>query len=317
MCLMKKLAIAATISVGLIGLSACSNEDPEVVVETAQGNITKEAFYEELKDTAGEATLQQMVLTTILESKYEIDEDLVEEQFNTYKEQYGDMFEMLLQQQGIASEEAFREQLRMQLLQQEALTEDIEVTEEEIEAQYERMTTEVEASHILVEDETLANELYERVMDGEDFAALAEEYSTDSGSAVEGGSVGYFSRGQMVPAFEETAYNLEIGDISEPVQSDYGYHIIHVTDVRDVEGDVEALEDVRDQLEREIASTKIDDTKAQETFRRLFEEADIDVQIEQFEDIFAFEDIEDVAEDATNGTTDEQTEESTEDTTEE
>ncbi|GEM02546.1 foldase protein PrsA [Halolactibacillus halophilus] len=287
---MKKLVMVATITASLIGLSACSGDDAEVVVETNEGNITKDAFYEELKATAGESVLQNMVLKTILESKYEIDESAIEDQMNMYREQYGDMFEMLLQQQGIASEAAFEEQLRMQMLQQKALSDGVEVTDEEIEAQYNRMINEVQASHILVEDEELANELYERATSGEDFAALAEEYSTDSGSAVEGGSVGYFSRGQMVPAFEDKAYELEIGDISEPVQSEYGYHIIYVTDKRPVETDVEALEDVRDQLESEIAATKVDSTQAQEKITQLLKDADIDVLVEEFEDTFVFED---------------------------
>ena len=287
---MKKLVMVATITASLIGLSACSEDDAEVVVETNEGNITKDAFYEELKATAGESVLQNMVLKTILESKYEIDESAIEDQMNMYREQYGDMFEMLLQQQGIASEAAFEEQLRMQMLQQKALADGVEVTDEEIETQYNRMINEVQASHILVEDEELANELYERATSGEDFAALAEEYSTDSGSAAEGGSVGYFSRGQMVPAFEDKAYELEIGDISEPVQSEYGYHIIYVTDKRPVESDVEALENVRDQLKSEIATTKVDSTQAQEKITQLLKDADIDVKIEEFEDTFVFED---------------------------
>lgn len=282
--------MVATITASLIGLSACSGDDAEVVVETNEGNITKDAFYEELKATAGESVLQNMVLKTILESKYEIDESAIEDQMNMYREQYGDMFEMLLQQQGIASEAAFEEQLRMQMLQQKALTDGVEVTDEEIEEQYNRMINEVQASHILVEDEELANELYERATSGEDFAALAEEYSTDSSSAAEGGSVGYFSRGQMVSAFEDKAYELEIGDISEPVQSEYGYHIIYVTDKRPVESDVEALEDVREQLKSEIAATKVDSTQAQEKIMQLLKDADIEVKIEEFEDIFVFED---------------------------
>lgn len=287
---MKKLVMVATITASLIGLSACSGDDAEVVVETNEGNITKEAFYEELKATAGESVLQNMVLKTILESKYDVDESAIEEQMNMYREQYGDMFELLLQQQGIASEAAFEEQLRMQLLQQEALADGVEVTDEEIEEQYNRMINEVQASHILVEDEELANELYERATNGEDFAALAEEYSTDSGSAAEGGSVGYFSRGQMVPAFEDKAYALEIGEISEPVQSDYGYHIIYVTDNRPVETDVASLDDVRDQLRSEIASTKVDSAQAQEKILQLLRDANIDVKIDEFKDTFVFED---------------------------
>ena len=72
----------------------------------------------------------------------------------------------------------------------------------------------------------LAEELRQRILDGEDFAALAEEYSDDPGSAVSGGDLGWFGRGLMAPPFEEAAFSLAIGEISEPVQSDFGYHII-------------------------------------------------------------------------------------------
>lgn len=317
---MKKLVMVATITASLIGLSACSGDDAEVVVETNAGNITKDAFYEELKATAGESVLQNMVLKTILESKYEIDEDAIDKEIETYREQYGEMFGMLLQQQGIASEDAFKEQLRMQKFQQKLLAEDVEVTDEEIEEQYNRMVNEVEASHILVEDEELANELYERATNGEDFAALAEEYSTDSGSAAEGGSVGFFSRGQMVPAFEDKAYELEVGDIGEPVQSQYGYHIVYVTDKRPVEGEVQPLEDVREQLRLEIAESKADPAQAQEKIIQLLKDANIDVKIDEFKDTFVFEDpAEQLEEDAeanneedTNSEEDADTEESAE-----
>ena len=71
---MKKLAIVATISAAIIGLSACSKADPEVVVEMDQGNITKEEFYEELKAASGESVLHSLVYASILEDKYEVDE---------------------------------------------------------------------------------------------------------------------------------------------------------------------------------------------------------------------------------------------------
>ncbi|GIK71497.1 MAG: hypothetical protein BroJett021_04850 [Chloroflexota bacterium] len=80
------------------------------------------------------------------------------------------------------------------------------------------------------EEETLAlaNELRQRLLDGEDFAQLAAEYSDDPGSAAQGGDLGWFSRGRMVAPFEEAAFSLQVGEISEPIKSDFGYHIIEV-----------------------------------------------------------------------------------------
>jgi peptidyl-prolyl cis-trans isomerase D len=84
------------------------------------------------------------------------------------------------------------------------------------------------ARHILVEDEDTAKQVEARLKDGEDFGQLAAEFSMDPGSREMGGDLGWFGKGVMVAAFEDTAFNLEINQISEPVQSDFGYHIIQV-----------------------------------------------------------------------------------------
>ena len=74
----------------------------------------------------------------------------------------------------------------------------------------------------------LANELYQQLMDGADFAQLASEYSDDPGSAASDGDLGWFGRGRMVAPFEEAAFSLAIDAISQPVESSFGYHIIQV-----------------------------------------------------------------------------------------
>ncbi len=91
---------------------------------------------------------------------------------------------------------------------------------------------EVHARHILVDNETLAKELREKITKGEDFVALAKEHSKDPGSKDEGGDLGFFGRGQMVPVFEETAFRLAKGEVSAPVQSQFGWHIVKVEDRR-------------------------------------------------------------------------------------
>ncbi|MBN2386187.1 MAG: peptidylprolyl isomerase [Anaerolineales bacterium] len=84
------------------------------------------------------------------------------------------------------------------------------------------------ARHILVADESTAIVVIMLLNNGVDFATLAGDYSQDQGSAISGGDLGWFSRGMMIEPFEEAAFTLPVGEISEPIQSEFGYHIIQV-----------------------------------------------------------------------------------------
>ena len=91
---------------------------------------------------------------------------------------------------------------------------------------------EVEARHILVSKEEDAKELVTKIRDGADFAELAKQHSGDAGSKEKGGMLGYFGKGQMVPQFEQAAFALKPGDVSDPVKSQFGWHIIKVENRR-------------------------------------------------------------------------------------
>src|SRR5262245_15502079 len=91
---------------------------------------------------------------------------------------------------------------------------------------------EVRARHILVDSKERAREVYEKIAHGSDFAQLAREYSKDPGSKDQGGELGFFKRGQMVPPFEEAAFRLKKGEVSEPFESQFGWHIVRVDDRR-------------------------------------------------------------------------------------
>jgi peptidyl-prolyl cis-trans isomerase C len=91
---------------------------------------------------------------------------------------------------------------------------------------------EVSARHILVESEDKAKELKEKIKSGGDFVALAKEHSKDPGSKDDGGNLGYFGHGQMVPQFEEVVFKLAKGDVSDPVKTQFGWHLIKIEDKR-------------------------------------------------------------------------------------
>lgn len=134
-----------------------------------------------------------------------------------------------------------------------------EVTDEEIKAYYEENKDnflEAEARHILVETEDEAKKVIERIEAGEDFAELAKELSKDPGSAENGGSLGYFPKGMMVPEFEDFVFSAQVGELSEPIQTDYGFHIIEVTGIKD------KMEDFTDQITAGVKSQKFVDEMA-------------------------------------------------------
>ena len=88
------------------------------------------------------------------------------------------------------------------------------------------MSNKIKCSHILVQKQSEALAVLEKIKNGEKFGKLAKELSIDSGSAKRDGNLGYFGRGKMVKEFENAAYNLQEGQISEPVKTQYGYHVI-------------------------------------------------------------------------------------------
>ena len=88
------------------------------------------------------------------------------------------------------------------------------------------MSNKIKCSHILVAKQSEALEILEKIKNGEKFGKLAKEFSTDTGSGKRDGNLGYFTKGMMVKPFEDVAFKLSIGKISETVKSEFGYHII-------------------------------------------------------------------------------------------
>jgi len=88
------------------------------------------------------------------------------------------------------------------------------------------LANKIKCSHILVKKQSEAIEILDKIKNGEKFGKMARQFSTDSGSAKRDGSLGYFGRGKMVKEFENAAFALQAGQISEPIKTQYGYHII-------------------------------------------------------------------------------------------
>lgn len=152
------------------------------------------------------------------------------------------------------------------------------VSDEEIQKYYDDnkkdfYKNEVKASHILIstvdengkelsdakkkEAKAKAEEVLKKIEAGEEFASLAKEYSADTGSAAEGGDLGYFGKGVMVSEFEDAAFGLEVGEVSDIVETQFGYHIIKVFDKVDEQS---PLSDEKDSIKKILLSEKYTQT---------------------------------------------------------
>lgn len=116
---------------------------------------------------------------------------------------------------------------------------------------------EVHAYHVLLKTEAEANEVYQKAKAGEDFEVLAKKYSKDPSAAQNMGDLGFFTRSRMVPAFADAAFSLKKGEISKPVKTPFGYHVIKVVDTK--AGKPVKLSDIKDQVRADFQSEAIND----------------------------------------------------------
>ena len=156
--------------------------------------------------------------------------------------------------------EEFKKMTLISLVLQKEVEEKATVSEEEVKTFFDnneekfRIGTEIKASHILVETEDEAKDILDKINNGEKFEELAKAHSKDSGSAVNGGDLGYFGRGKMVPEFERAVMSLNTGEISSPVKTRFGFHVIKLTDIK--EGEPANFEQSKGSIQKQLITTK-------------------------------------------------------------
>ncbi|HUZ49660.1 MAG TPA: peptidylprolyl isomerase [Candidatus Dormibacteraeota bacterium] len=219
-------------------LVACSGGG---TIATVNGQaISQASFDSKLEGSpAARGTLQQMVQEALIEQYAKnnninvTDADITarEDQLkaNFPNGSWGDM----LKARGL-TEADVHNALREQIILDKAVGGSVKVSDAQISAYFAKnhaafdKPAQVDARHILVPDLATANKIEAQLKAGAKFSALAKQYSMDPGSKDKGGELGWFRRGQMVPAFDQAAFSLPIGKISAPVKSPFGYHIIQV-----------------------------------------------------------------------------------------
>lgn len=157
----------------------------------------------------------------------------------------GKLLDEEVKKSGIEDTKEFKEKIaamKDQLAKQEIIERFLKtaVTDSMVDAEYDKMAKEmkgqqeVKASHILVDSEEKASEVKKKLSKGAKFADVAKEFSKDEGTKASGGALGYFTKGQLVPEFEQKAFSMKVGEISDPVKTQFGWHVIKVEDKRAV-----------------------------------------------------------------------------------
>ncbi|MFD2671769.1 peptidylprolyl isomerase [Marinicrinis sediminis] len=237
----------------------------DVAAEVNGEVITKDELLEKFLESDMSGTLDRMIEDKLIaQQAEELDVEVTEEDINAeyefIKNTFSSDFEFqyLMEQSGL-NEEKLKEQLKDQLRVTKIFDTKVEITDEEMKTKFETYQQgfldpeeRIRASHILVEEEEKAKELLQQIKDGANFAELAKANSTD-GSAQMGGNLDYFTKGDMVEPFSDAAFKLGVGEVSEVVKSEFGYHIIKVTDVPKNW----TFEDKQDEVRRMVLTEKI------------------------------------------------------------
>jgi parvulin-like peptidyl-prolyl isomerase len=295
-----RLAAAALVAVLA---SACAGGDPNLAASVNGTDIALSDVQERLdaleqnpqvaqqiQDDAVRQQAEAEVLTSLIQFQLleqgaeelgvEVGQAEVDEQRAALVEQLGgeEAFDQVVEQNGL-SEEQVQFELRRAALQEAVSAElsgDAEVTDEQVQTFYDqnqdRFGPTATVRHLLVEDEAAAQQALERIRGGEDFAAVARELSTDTTSAERGGDLGELSRGDTVPEFDEAVFSAPVGEVVGPVQSQFGYHVLEVTE-REDEG--QPLEEVEGEIREELAQGS-----GQQAFQTFLQERAADAEVE-------------------------------------
>jgi parvulin-like peptidyl-prolyl isomerase len=294
------ILLALALALPAAGCGSGSDDVPDnAVAVVGDDEITKAEFdelmgraekaYEERKEafpktgTPEWKTLQgQAIQYLVQQSRYEqkaedldieITDDEIAKRIEQIKKQYfggnEKQWQQHLKTQALTAEQIEKD-VRNQLISEKIyakVTEGIKVTDPEISKYYDEHKKDYEVAesrdvrHILVAKKALADQLYTQLQNGGNFAALAKQHSTDPSSKDSGGKL-TISRGQTVPAFDKAAFALDKNELSRPVKTTYGYHLIEpLSDIKPKK--TTALKDVKEQIRQQLLQQKRQDAVSQ------------------------------------------------------
>ncbi|MFF2178749.1 peptidylprolyl isomerase [Lysinibacillus sp. NPDC058147] len=257
--------LPAALLILLFGCSASSDYvakvDGEKILQTELDDALREQYGTEVLDTL---ITNKIVELEAKKEDVSVSDDAIQEEYKELAESSGgeESLQEALKANGL-TEQSVKDNIRMYQLTKNVIAKSIDISDEEVAQYFENnkdsygQKEQIVASHILLEDEATAKDVLAKIKAGEDFSELAKTYSTDSSTNEAGGEIGYISRGQMDEKFEEAAFGLEKGSISDIVQTSEGYHIIKVTEK--VPAEEAKFEDVKDEVYATVLEDRINE----------------------------------------------------------
>jgi peptidyl-prolyl cis-trans isomerase C len=250
---MKKVGVLLCLGIfSLAWALGCAKNEGKIVAQVGDRKITVDDLEEEYKQAS----------RLVIQGRSELDrrkdalDQLIRDQIvilGAYKEGLNNEVE------NDTNVQKQKNQILLTELYKKEILAKSKVSESEIKDQYEKMKEEIHAMHILVETEAQADSIYQKLKEGADFAQLAKEKSIDPSAQKNGGDLGFFGWGKMLPEFQEVAFKLKDGEISRPVKTMYGWHIIKLVERRTAEQPPfeKAKDMIRAQLERDRSQKRV------------------------------------------------------------
>ena len=285
----KKAILPVALSLSVVGLAGCSGGT--TYVSSKAGKVNEKEIIENLGSKAVSKTAIEIMANKILLDKYKdkIDAKYIDKEYKKFETQQGgkESFEKTLTTQGFTTDK-FKEALKVRYARALMIADYANIDDNKIKEAYEKEKVQYHLAHILISIKTDANpngladdaaktkaeEILKQVKDGGDFATLAKENSTDTGSKEKGGDLDWStpSDNKFVEDFAKTAYALKKGEVSNVVKTPFGYHIIKLLDTKDL-----ALDDIKADLIEKLAQEAVnkDQTLTSKALKKLFEEYNV------------------------------------------
>ena len=271
-------------------LGACSSQ----TIATGDGfKVTKDDVFNLMKKDGGGRAVKEAILSHIVDKELTADEkkeiaERAKHEVDAVKDQSKDgkaplSFEDFLKRQGYADEAQYTKGVEYDLGLKQVISKQFNITEDDIKALYEKKGDRREVSHILVDSESEAQNIIQQLNNGADFEKLAVEKTKDPSGKQTKGRLGMLEKGQTVKPFEDAAFDLKEGEITQtPVKTEYGYHVIKVTKIEPKR----SFDDMKEQLKREAINDKKNNKQAMnQAMKALFDKYKVNISDKNFKHI--------------------------------